>query len=259
MYQGHRRSGPLRRLGTALAASTISNLSCGTVLCRAEAVAELSPDWFDRDRWQESGARIHTSTGRASVMIGKLNSETWVLRHYCRGGFVARFIDDHYWWLGLERTRAFLEWRLLDKLTNWGLPAPEPIAACVRRTGLVYQADIITKYLPDTRTLSSYLREEGVRDETWTRIGRMVRQFHDRDVCHPDLTAHNILLSSAGEPYLVDFDNARIRADGHWKRRGVARLQRSLRKVALETGVSFDPDAWEIVVSAYYGRDESAD
>jgi len=240
-------------------ASTVAELPCGFVLCHSARVEALRADWFDRDLWRAKGARVHTSTGRATVLIGEVDAEVWVLRHYCRGGFVARFIDDHYWWFGLERTRAFREWRLLDKLVEWGLPAPEPIAACVRRTGLSYQADIITRYLPDTRTLSSYLRDEEVADDTWRRIGRMLRRFHDRGVCHPDLTAHNILLDTHGQPSLVDFDSARIRSPGGWQEQGVARLQRSLRKVALETGGSFDPDAWQVLVEAYRESSNASD
>ena len=231
--------------------SIVTNLSCGAVLCGTERVGQLRPDWFDRQHWIQTGAREHTSTGRTTVLIAARDAETWVLRHYCRGGFVARFVDDHYWWFGLERTRAFLEWQLLEKLTEWNLPAPVPVAACVRRVGFLYQADIITKFLPDTRTLSAYLREDSVGEETWRNIGRMVREFHDRGVCHPDLTAHNILLNSAGKPFLVDFDSARIRPAGQWQRRGISRLQRSLRKVALETGASFDPEAWHVLVAAY--------
>jgi 3-deoxy-D-manno-octulosonic acid kinase len=72
----------------------------------------------------------------------------------------------------------------------------------------------------------------------------MVRTVHEHGVDHPDLTAHNILLDDRNEVFLVDFDNARIRPAGGWQRLGVERLQRSLRKVALETGTPFDAAAW---------------
>lgn len=234
-----------------MALSHTETLSCGIVLCAADRATELSAEWFDREQWLKSGARRHTSTGRAEVLISDRGTETWILRHYCRGGFVARFIDDHYFWLGLEQTRAFREWRLLERMIGWGLPSPAPVAACVRRMGLWYKADIITQYLSDTQTLSAYLREDGVGSETWQAIGRMIKQFHAYGVCHPDLTAHNILLDTAGKTYLVDFDSARVRPSGDWQRRGIARLQRSLRKVALETGAEFDPKGWRLLESAY--------
>ena len=113
--------------------------------------------------------------------------ETWVLRHYRRGGLVARFIDDHYVWLGAERTRAFREWRLLRKLRAAGLPVPNPVAAHVYRTGVIYTADIITSYLPDTRKLSWFIAQGRAPADCWRRIGAMIRAVHDHGVDHPDL------------------------------------------------------------------------
>jgi tRNA A-37 threonylcarbamoyl transferase component Bud32 len=79
----------------------------------------------------------------------------------------------------------------------------------------------------------------------------MVRAVHAHGVDHPDLTAHNILLDDGGRVFLVDFDNARLRPAGDWRRLGVERLQRSLRKVALETGTDFDSTAWAELEAAY--------
>jgi tRNA A-37 threonylcarbamoyl transferase component Bud32 len=70
-------------------------------------------------------------------------------------------------------------------------------------------------------------------------------------VDHPDLTAHNLLVDARGDVFLVDFDNARARAPGGWQQRGVERLERSLRKVALETGTDFDARGWAELVAGY--------
>src|SRR5262249_35580087 len=99
---------------------------------------------------------------------------------------------------------------------------------------LLYTADIITTYLPETRKLSAFIAERDVPRDVWRRVGRMVRDVHAHGVEHPDLTAHNILLDARGGLFLVDFDNARERPPGRWQRLGMDRLQRSLRKVALE-------------------------
>jgi 3-deoxy-D-manno-octulosonic acid kinase len=173
-----------------------------------------------------------------------------VLRHYNRGGLIARFVQDHYLWTGLERTRAFREWRLLARLRAFGLPVPRPIAARVARSGLLYRADIATEFLIGTRPLSAILHE-GAGIDLWPEIGAMIRAFHDCGVDHPDLTAHNILLTPAGKVFLVDFDNATVRPQGPWREAGLARLERSLRKVALETGVAFDPEGWRRLEEAY--------
>jgi 3-deoxy-D-manno-octulosonic acid kinase len=210
-------------------------------------------EWFDPDGWRRAGAVAIETSGRGEVLIVKHGSEQWVLRHYRRGGVVARFIDDHYFWLGADRTRAFREWRLLRSLQAAGLPVPHPVAAHVYRTGVIYTADIITSYLPDTRKLSSFIAQGGVPAECWRRIGAMIRAVHDHGVDHPDLTAHNVLLDGANNVFLVDFDNAQRRPPGAWQRAGVERFNRSLRKVALETGTEFDSEAWALL-EAGYGR-----
>ena len=207
--------------------------------------------WFDPAHWAGARGVERETSGRGAVLIVPHGDETWVVRHYRRGGYVARFIEDRYIWLGAERSRSFREWRLLRRLHDAGLPVPNPIAAHVRRLGLIYTADIITTYLPDTRKLSAFIAEHNVPRDGWRRIGRMVRAVHEHGVDHPDLTAHNILLDARGELFLVDFDNARVKPPGPWQRAGVERLQRSLRKVAVETGTEYDASAWAEIEAGY--------
>jgi len=209
--------------------------------------------WFDAAHWRRDGAVAVETSGRGAALIVEHGSDTWVLRHYRRGGFVARFIDDHYLWSGAERTRAFREWRLLRKLRDAGLPVPNPVAAHVYRTGPIYTADIITSYLQGTRKLSWFISQGRAPADCWRRIGAMIRAVHDHGVDHPDLTAHNVLLDDAGNTFLVDFDNAAIKSPVPWQRLGVERFKRSLRKVALETGTEFDADAWREIEAAYGG------
>jgi 3-deoxy-D-manno-octulosonic acid kinase len=207
--------------------------------------------WFDAAQWRRGGAIAVETSGRGAALIVAHGSDTWVVRHYRRGGFVARFIDDHYLWSGIEQTRAFREWRLLRKLNDAGLPVPNPVAAHVYRTGPIYTADIITSYLPDTRKLSSFIAQGRAPAECWRRVGAMIRAVHDRGVDHPDLTAHNVLLDGAGNTFLVDFDNAYVKEPGEWRRLGMERMNRSLRKVALETGTDYDAAAWRELEAGY--------
>ncbi len=216
-----------------------------------ERAAGFDFRWFDRVAWEAEGARRHTSTGRAPVLIRDMQGESWVLRHYSRGGLVARFVEDHYVWHGLEATRAWRELDMLAQMQKWNLPAPAPVAALVSRTGLVYRADIITVFIPETKALSALLREDRVPESLWLRIGAMLGAFHMRGVDHPDITAHNILIDADQRTYLVDFDNALLRRPGSWHKRGFTRFQRSLRKVAMETGGDFRPDEWQAVVTGY--------
>jgi 3-deoxy-D-manno-octulosonic acid kinase len=215
---------------------------------KSEAPADVS--WFDPAHWKSVGGIALETSGRGAVLIVQHGNEKWVVRHYHRGGFVARFIEDHYLWLGLEECRSFREWRLLRALNDAGLPVPNPIAAHVYRTGPIYKADIVTTYIPDTRKLSAFIADGEVPGHCWREIGRLVRSVHDHGVDHPDLTAHNILLDARGSLFLVDFDNA-VKPAGRWRRLGVERLQRSLRKVALETGTDFDPAVWAEIEAGY--------
>jgi 3-deoxy-D-manno-octulosonic acid kinase len=225
---------------------------------RMLAAAELgevpSALWFDADEWRRGGAVAIETSGRGEVLIVPHGADTWVLRHYRRGGLVSRLVDDHYLWLGAERSRAFREWRLLKKLRAAGLPVPNPVAAHVERKGAIYTGDIITSYLADTRKLSAFIAEGRAPGDCWRRIGAMIRAVHDQGVDHPDLTAHNVLLDGGGRCFLVDFDNARVKEPGTWQRLGLERFNRSLRKVALETGTAYDAAAWRALEAAYAGR-----
>jgi 3-deoxy-D-manno-octulosonic acid kinase len=229
----------------------IVNTGRHAVISGTGLAAPAEVGWFDAARWHGSGGVELETSGRGAVLIVKHGAESWVVRHYHRGGLVARFVADHYLWTGLDRTRSFREWRLLRRLRAAGLPVPNPIAAHVYRTGPIYTADIITTYLPDTRKLSAFISEGTVPEHCWRQIGRMVRSVHAHGVDHPDLTAHNILLDARGSLFLVDFDNADVKPSGAWQRAGVERLQRSLRKVALETGTEFDPAAWAEIEAGY--------
>lgn len=224
------------------------------ILVTADLGEVPSAQWFDAGEWRRGGAVAIETSGRGEVLIVPHGDDTWVLRHYRRGGLVSRLIDDHYLWLGAEHSRAFREWRLLKKLRAAGLPVPNPVAAHVERKGAVYTGDIITSYLPDTRKLSAFIAERRAPGDCWPRIGAMIRAVHDQGVDHPDLTAHNVLLDSRGRCFLVDFDNARVKPPGGWQRQGMERFNRSLRKVSIETATEYDAAAWRALEAAYGGR-----
>jgi 3-deoxy-D-manno-octulosonic acid kinase len=169
--------------------------------------------------------------GRGSAWIVPCRGEEWVLRHYRRGGLPGRFIRDLYFWSGLEATRAWREWRLTDSLYKEGLPVPRPVAARVQRAGpLLYRCDLITRRIPGARSLAEALADPA--SVPWEAAGRCVRRFHAAGVWHADLNAHNILLDGAGVIHLIDLDRGRRRSPGAWAQDNLARLHRSLHKVA---------------------------
>jgi len=235
-----RKAGEIRKTGGTL---TIHD---------PERRPDFDPGWLDRDWWAAEGAHTHGITGRAEgVLMLERPGETWVYRHYHRGGLVSRLVYDRYVWTGAARCRPFREWRLLDALSALALPAPEPVAARAVVSGAVYRADIVTVLLPDTVPLSSLLGDVWDDAALWGAIGQMVAGFHRAGCDHPDLTAHNILVDSSRRPFLVDFDNARLRSAGGWMQAGIARLRRSLNKVSHEAGTAFSEPAWQRLVAAY--------
>ncbi|AGA34336.1 3-deoxy-D-manno-octulosonic acid kinase [Thioalkalivibrio nitratireducens DSM 14787] len=158
------------------------------------------------------------------------NDGQWVLRHYLRGGSVARVLGDRYLWTGLRRSRPWREFLLTAEMRDLGLPVPRPVAARIVRAGPYYRADLVTQRIPDARPLDSRLRTEAVSALTWHRVGVCIRQFHDAGYCHADLNSRNILLDVCGRVWLLDWDRGRQRAAGAWREGNLARLRRDLEK-----------------------------
>jgi 3-deoxy-D-manno-octulosonic acid kinase len=184
---------------------------------------------------------------------------TWVLRHYLRGGWVARFSRDRYLWTGLERTRPWREWRLTKHLRDLGLPVPDAIAARVIRRGLTYTGDLLTRRIDDTETLALRLRTRALPAPAWQQLGGTLRRFHDAGVRHDDINVSNILLAADGGFHVLDFDRAAIVAPGPWRERNLARFRRSLEKHRrLAPSFAFTDTDWTALQSGYGESGEEA-
>lgn len=208
-------------------------------------------EWFESEYWlRQNDLRGHAA-GRGEVIFFEMRGREFALRHYRRGGLPARLIKDGYGWTGLQHSRAWREWYLLEYLYNAGLPAPRPFAARVVRRGLFYTADLITHRIQGAISLAAALTQRSVDPETWRRLGAMLRRFHDVGIDHADLNAHNILLDDR-QSYLIDFDNGKIRSAGRWQKNNLQRLLRSLNKLAAQNKeFFFIADDWRHLVSAY--------
>ncbi len=73
---------------------------------------------FDPQFWAARGALGAVSAGRGAAWFVDCGPRQWVLRHYRRGGFMARIAHDQYLWGGEGRVRAFAEYRILERLTS---------------------------------------------------------------------------------------------------------------------------------------------
>jgi 3-deoxy-D-manno-octulosonic acid kinase len=237
---------PIRVLRTATQGST----GAGALLFNPEAGVEVEEAWFDPAYWAAKNALVGEARGRGAVQVFEHEGRRFVLRHYRRGGLVARISADRYLWLGEDLTRPVRELKLNLRMHAQGLPVPLPVAARFERNGISYSGDLVTELLPDTQTLAQQLDAGEVGLSTWAAIGRCLRRFQEYGLCHSDLNAHNILLRG-DEVFLIDFDNGRRRGPGLWRDANLARLRRSLDK--LEDGRSqrrFDDAQWHCLLSA---------
>lgn len=221
------------------------------ILYDADLLDHVDAAFFEPHTWRSRGALAAVARGRGAAWFVRHDGRDLVLRHYRRGGLLGPWLGDRYLWFGLARTRAFREWHLLAELHRHGLPVPRPVAACVRRFGLCYRADLMTERLPDVESLAQRLAEDALPPARWNDIGRGLRRFHDAGVYHADLNAHNVLLGRE-TLYLVDFDRGRLRAGGRWTRANLARLKRSLDKLkGLDARFCFSGTDWSALLAGY--------
>lgn len=242
----------------------ISKTGNSYILYDASIIAEPTVQLFNRDYHTNQCSRqnksvLHTPAGqeggigRARVVYFSHGEKSFVLKHYYRGGAVASILKDRYFGFSIKKSRAFREFYLLKKMSEFGLPVPVAVAAHVDKGMLFYRADLITQELMQTKTLSDVLSSNELDDENWQKIGRCIKRFHQHDIYHADLNARNILLTEKNETYLIDFDNSYIRLDSSaWKMANLSRLKRSLLKFKNNTdGFNFNEDNWSALLDGY--------
>ena len=226
--------------------------------CLGNLPPDAAESIFDPQFWRARGELIAAAAGRGSAWFIASGERQWVLRHYRRGGFIARLSPDRYVWAGEDRVRAFAEWRLLDIMRQRGLPVPKPVAARSQREGPWYRCDLITERIVDAEPLSSALERGGLAESAWRAVGAAVARLHHAGVDHADLNAHNVLLDADGAVSVIDFDRGRLRAPGGagtpgiWVNRNLGRLQRSLAKISrgLPAG-RYSARDWEWFMAGY--------
>ncbi|GAA4359046.1 3-deoxy-D-manno-octulosonic acid kinase [Kangiella marina] len=192
---------------------------------------EVSKDWFDPQQLQSNDEVIGQSVGRSTTYFFEKAGKHFVLRKYFRGGLLSKWVEDSYFYLGVRRTRAYLEQAMLKKMRKLQLPVPEPVALLISKKGLLYRASIIIRLIKNSRDLFHILRERALTDSEWIQVGALIKQFHDQGVYHSDLNIHNILMDDEGALWLIDFDKGRfVEPNASNLESNLSRLQRSLDK-----------------------------
>jgi 3-deoxy-D-manno-octulosonic acid kinase len=232
----------------------IEDSAGGTILYDSSRASNASGGWLESAWWAERGTVTATPEGRGGTVLIEADGRSLVLRHYRRGGFIARLSTDRYLWRGADRTRSFHEWHLLYQMHRAGLPVPTPIAAGYRRRGYSYTADLLVRRIPAVLSLAAAVRVAPLSIAVWVAIGRTLRHFHARGVYHADLNAHNILLGeNDGKVWLIDFDRGALRSPGWWSDANLVRLQRSLQKICTPLGGErFTTADWQALIDSYF-------
>ena len=222
----------------------------------------ITIEWFDPSKLSQIAELSGESErGRKKSIFFKIDGQEYMLKHYHRGGMAAHFLKDYYFYMGHRRVHVFREWRLLHQLQRWHLPVPTPCAASYTFRLVFYTADMILGSCRPARPVSSLLCEQDIEERHWQLIGKTIRRFHNKNVFHADLNAHNILLlPEKDQVFLVDFDRSFIcKKRNSWQQSNLDRLSRSLEKLHKEHGSSFhySADNFSALVDAYRGKDDS--
>ena len=193
------------------------------------------PALFDPAHYGANAAPVQAG-GRQAAWFVEGGFGPGVLRHYRRGGMIARLSRHRYIWRGEARTRCFMEFQLLESLAAQGLPIPAPLGAAYWRVGAMrYEAAILVERLPDVRPLATMLDQP-----VWEATADAIARMHQAGVWHADLNAYNILVDDRGKAWVIDFDRGRQGGvSGAGKRRNIERLRRSLEKVGGPAGLEF--------------------
>jgi 3-deoxy-D-manno-octulosonic-acid transferase len=208
---------------------------------------------FDPDWWRSQGATASAGAGRGKVHWVANAQGSYLLRHYYRGGLMAKISRDLFLARPEDRTRAMREYSLLTQLRSRGLPVPHACAARMSRCGPWYRADILVKRIPGASDVADILHSQrAIAPGEWQTLGRAVRQLHDHQVYHADLNCHNLMLDTEGRAWIVDFDKCEFREGAPWKQENLDRLLRSLRKeLRLDPAFRWHDSDWQAFLAGY--------
>lgn len=228
-------------------------LGAEVILYDPSWAGNLLPTWFDHDYWEQRAAVRGRAGGRGTTWFVAAGDRQLALRHYRRGGLIAKLSADRYVWRGESRSRPAREFAVHRRLQQLGLPVPSIVGVRIVRDGATYRGDILTERLLDVRSVAERLVDASLSVSDWIELGRCLRRFHDAGLDHADLNAHNILWRAPAEIFLIDFDRGRLRARGLWCDANLVRLRRSLLKVTRDLPDDrFTETDWHSLLAGYW-------
>ena len=235
--------------------SQVTKINQSIILYDDRLMNEIDENIFETDFWKMDKEAQPQSMGRGTVYFVKIQDQPCVLRHYNRGGLVAKLTLDKYLWMGEHNTRSFKEWHLLNDMVKKQLPVPAPVAARYVRNGIYYKADIITREIPDIESLSDRLLGNSMTEQLWENIGECIAKFHNHGVFHMDLNVENIQIDQNNQVFLLDFDKGRVSEPlRRLSDSNLMRLKRSIAKVTQLKQLAFPSSGWDKCITKYKGK-----
>ena len=155
------------------------------------------------------------------------------IKSYTRGGWMRYLIKQRY--LKLGKTRAQIEFELLQVVRNLGINAPEPVVYA-HRGRIFYRAWLVSRAIkhPLSLALLSLKNEKKTRLAMESVIGQ-ISLLIQNGILHVDLHPGNIVVDGADQIFLVDFDKGQIHHGSRKKLRDryLTRWQRAVTKHGL--------------------------
>jgi 3-deoxy-D-manno-octulosonic acid kinase len=169
--------------------------------------------------------------GRKSVLIDEMNTIGSVaIKFYHRGGMVRHFIKNSY--LKYGKTRGEREYGLLQRVRNFGISAPEPIAFAYRGS-LFYKAWLVTRAIKQHVTLAQIsLSNQKMAGILMIEVVKQISLLIKNNILHVDLHPGNIIVDQQNHIHFIDFDKGSIYSGSKKKLKGryVSRWNRAVLK-----------------------------
>lgn len=140
--------------------------------------------------------------GRGTAYAVRLGDESWLVRHYRRGGAVARYLDDRYArWAG---SRAMHELQVSSHARAAGMATPEVVAAVEYDAGIFRRYDIAVELIPGARDLSDALFSDSALHSA-KLAATAIHSMTAAHFYHADLNLKNIIVTDTFA-WIVDLD-----------------------------------------------------
>ncbi|WP_028357929.1 3-deoxy-D-manno-octulosonic acid kinase [Brackiella oedipodis] len=222
------------------------------MLLHADWQVEPSPALFDVQHYPQ--AQAVGQGGRNAAWFIQTQQGAAVLRYFRRGGLLAKLIQRHYLWSGVEHCRAFREFAVLAYLHEQKVLVPKVLGAYYQKAWGWCQMALITEQVPKAQPIVVVLQQIQENSALYDLLARQtaitIHSMHKAGVWHADLNAYNLLFTASEHVYVIDFDKAKrypTAVPASKAHQNLSRLQRSLVKVSGQKGELF----WQKIHNFY--------